>query len=336
MNHLFHIEYNENEFSIIFFEEKEVARTAYVMRLGHCCLVAKLTKEFKTYINKNNKLDFLEIVKEQIEKFKNHTSISEISFIVIGDVEKHYKKEIIRYAGLETCMTDKKMIELFLSKEVFDEGFKIMCGYILLKKEEKEKEKNFFKNLGSSLGHLRENGYVNWIYHEDFNAIELYFYRSKYRHLRFEKTKEGFHLEISKEVEVIQGTDEETITNALKKIMDRIRTKERLKYIVANDNVSYLFQEVTKTMEKTIQDELWYEMRKIYSFEELDGFVVEYLDKKEGWNPLLDFENCVVIKAGDTYHAWAGKGKTFTEESREKIIKKIITYKEKLYLEKMK
>lgn len=206
---------------------------------------------------------------------------------------------------------------------------------------EKECKEDYSRILQSihcvkeSVEELTEEGYCiygNW---ED-TSFSYYFYHNANRKMNivFEDGEIGFHDE--KETILFHSIEKEDMKKVLRTYLDRIKIKERLFHVCKEEKVSYLFLSLFGLTEKEARSRqsLWEELRKTYSFEELEKKCLEYKKTKKSLfdRDIADFH----IGEAFDYHIgfFPSTSKYFIARTKEKLAE-LLAEEHKQYMTKV-
>lgn len=318
---------------VVYHNGKDVATLDKVDKLGSGMVVFRWVLVRGTSLNEEKKYEVIEFVTRYISLWKEKKDLYELYFI-IQNGKRDERRSFIKLLD----MKEEEVKKDFLS-QFFTEEFLILLqerelvGYSLFDRERKKKEEQFIKNVLGSFKELEKEEYLNVVIKNKITTIDVYFFR-KIRKLLIQKENGKYTFVFETEKRVIDSHEKNVITDAIRSMMDVIIKKERMKHVV-KEEISYLFKAFMQNINEKESKKFWSGIRKNHTFEEIEKILMKYRnEKKRPLTPVLEKDGWTVIVFNEKYYAITKEEMFCLQgDSKEYVVKQMISYKEKIYLE---
>lgn len=194
-----------------------------------------------------------------------------------------------------------------------------------------------YENINTAIRECKGNGYEIYGWWRE-GEYDFYYFRKNRRRLYLYLEDGKYYLNINEKDHLLKNGTVDEIRKICVTELENIRKKERLKVIVEGEEASLLFHwcnSFYNLIEKSSVEKIWEELRKVYSYEEMEREAIRKLENKEK-NEENDINGIHFLKFAEYYVAVRiEQEEVFVSKDKKELMKKLTSLYEKEWTDYM-
>lgn len=308
--------------------DKFIYRVEVKERFGSGVVIIQTTENKTKHIEQ--KLEEKKAILNIINMYKEQKNLNEIWIQFYPSDRKMEIEEFATFLQAEQRKATEEIVSMFVSK--WEQEQVEQSDFLHMVFDEKERQNDIvaWKWLNEVIVDIKKKE-VLYIEETRLNGYKFYYERCGSRELTIEKKKGKYEICFYQELIRVGITDESEFKNGVKGLFRKVKQKERLKYVLEEEQESILFiYMVDNEVDFLDSEALWKTLRRRFSYEEMEWRCLSILKKEE--ETYQENKEFYMLEFGDMFYGgMSGCTEVLSANSKEELLELMLDEKRKTF-----